>query len=164
MPQLDLALQAGPTGQGSNFGDAAKGLNQFTFGGSLTFSRSLSQWDVRGRSRELRTAREKISVTAFDVQAQIADSMARAVAQIELARRRVALSQRAIDLANENIRIETDRFNLGRSTNFDVLNRLEDLRQAELRKAQAMTDWHKGEVVVQALTGELLPRYGIAVD
>ncbi len=73
-------------------------------------------------------------------------------------------SQRAIDLANDNIRIETDRFNLGRSTNFDVLNRLEDLRQAELRKAQAMTDWHKAEVVVQGLTGELLPRYGIAVD
>ena len=90
--------------------------------------------------------------------------MARAVAQVELARRRVALSQRAIELANENIKIETDRFNLGKSTNFDVLNRLEDLRQAELRKAQALIDWHKGETVVQALTGDILPLYGIALD
>ena len=90
--------------------------------------------------------------------------MARAVAQIELAKRRVVLSQRAIDLANENIRVETDRFNLGKSTNFDVLNRQEELRQAELRKAQALIDWHKSETVVQALTGDLLPMYGITVD
>ena len=76
----------------------------------------------------------------------------------------MTLSQRAIDLANENIKIETDRFNLGKSTNFDVLNRLEELRQAELRKAQALIDWHKGEVVVQALTGDLLPLYGITLE
>jgi len=33
-----------------------------------------------------------------------------------------------------------------------VLNRQEELRQAELRKVQAMIDWHKSETVVQALT------------
>ena len=81
--------------------------------------------------------------------------MTQAVAQLELARRRLTLSQRAIDLANQNIQIETDRFNLGKSTNFDVLNRLEELRQAELRRAQAMIDWHKGHTVVMALTGDL---------
>jgi outer membrane protein TolC len=90
--------------------------------------------------------------------------MSRAVAQLELARRRVQLSQRAIELAKENIRIETDRFNLGTRTNFDVLNRLEDLRQAQLREAQALLDWHKADVVVQSLTGDLLPQFGISVD
>jgi outer membrane protein TolC len=90
--------------------------------------------------------------------------MATAVAQLELARRRMVLSQRAIDLANENIKIEADRFNLGKSTNFDVLNRQEELRQAELRRAQSMIDWHKAESVVQALTGDILPTYGITVE
>ena len=90
--------------------------------------------------------------------------MAAAVAQLEVAKRRVALSQQAIELANQNIKIETDRFNLGKSTNFDVLNRLEELRQAELRKTQAMIDWHKGEIVVEALTGDILPMYGITLD
>jgi len=98
------------------------------------------------------------------VKLQIAQTMALAIAQIELAKRRVVLSQRAIDLAIENIRIETDRFNLGKSTNFDVLNRLEEQRQAELRKAQAMIDWHKAETVVQTLTGDLLPAFGISVE
>jgi outer membrane protein TolC len=167
LPQLDLALSAGPRGTDGTFHDSVKDVAEFKtyqVNGSLTFSRSLHQYDVRYRSRELRMVREKLRVNAFDVRAQLAEGMAQAVAQIELARRRVVLSQRAIDLAKENIRIETDRFNLGRSTNFDVLNRLEEQRQAELRKAQALIDWHKAETVVQTLTGDLLPAFGITVE
>jgi outer membrane protein TolC len=167
LPQLDLQLALGPTGIAPTAYGAAKNL--VTFGelaltGQLTFSRALDQYDVRGRSKELRAGREKTRVTAIDVRAQIAQAMSRALAQIEVAKRRVLLSQRAIDLANENIRIETDRFNLGKSTNFDILNRLEEQRQAELRKAQALIDWHKAETVVQSLTGDLLDVFGISVD
>jgi outer membrane protein TolC len=175
LPQLDAQVSVGPIGQDSNlpdgsggtFGNAATNLAELksiAFSGSLTFSRSVERSQVIGRSRELRATREKIRVNAADVRAQIAQQMAQAVAQLELAKRRVALADQAIQLANENIRIETDRFNLGRSTNFDVLNRLEDERQAELTKAQAEVDWHKARVTVLALTGEILPAYGITVD
>ncbi len=180
LPQLDGALSFGPQGADvdefamngarihhASAVDAVKdlaGFHTIAVQGSLTFSRSLSQDDIRGRSRELHAGREKIRVNAFDIRAQYAQAMSRAVAQIELAQRRIVLSQRAIDLANENIKIETNRFNLGTRTNFDVLNRLEDLRQAELRKAQAMVDWHKAETSIQALTGDVLPMFGIAVE
>jgi len=167
MPRLDATIQLGPTGQDEKFGPALKNLvtlATFTVGGQLTFEHSLGQENVRGVARELRAGRRKLEVTATDIKAQIAQTMARAVAQLELAKRRVALSQRAIDLARQNIQIESDRFNLGKATNFDVLNRQEELRQSELRKAQAMIDWHKAEVVVQALTGDLLPSYGLTVD
>jgi outer membrane protein len=167
LPQLDLALSLGPAGAATTFGDSWKDLtelNALSIGGTLTFSQSLGRNDVRGRLREQHETRRKLAVNAFDLRAQIAQTMARAVAQLELARRRVTLSQRAIDLANQNIQIETDRFNLGKSTNFDVLNRQEDLRQAELRKTQALVDWHKAEIVVHALTGDILPMYGVAVD
>lgn len=167
LPQLDAALTFGPTGQDTKFTTASKNLALFktiSIGGSLTLQHSIGQENVRGLAREQRENRRRLEVTAFDVRAQIAQTMARAVAQLELARRRVALSQRAIDLATENIKIESDRFTLGKATNFDVLNRQEELRQAELRKAQAMIDWHKAETVVQALTGDILPTYGITVE
>jgi outer membrane protein TolC len=167
LPQLDAALTLGPTGQDEQFGTAWKNVATFKsiqVGGSLTFQHSLGQENVRGLAREQREGRRKLEVTATDIRAQLAQTMARSVAQLELAKRRIALSQRAIELANENIKIESDRFNLGKATNFDVLNRQEELRQSELRKAQAMIDWHKAETVVQALTGDLLPSYGISVD
>jgi len=167
LPQLDAAISLGPTGQDGNFGTATKNMAMFksiSINGSLTLQHSFGQENIKGLAREQREDRRKLEVTAFDLRAQIAQTMARAVAQLELARRRVALSQRAIDLANENIKIETDRFNLGKATNFDVLNRQEELRQAELRRAQAMIDWHKAESVVQSLTGDILPAYGITVE
>jgi outer membrane protein TolC len=167
LPQLDATLSLGPTGQEGSFSGAASDTGQFknvTVAGQLTFSRSLSQYDVKYKSRELRAVREKVRVNAFDVRAQLAQGISRAAAALELAKRRVVLSSQAIELAKENIRIETDRFNLGTRTNFDVLNRLEDLRQAELRQAQAQIDWHKAENVVQALTGDLLQAYGITVE
>ncbi|HEX8107974.1 MAG TPA: TolC family protein [Kofleriaceae bacterium] len=167
LPQLDAALTLGPTGTGSSFSDSAKDLATFksiAITGTLTFTQSLGRHDALGRTREQRELKRKLTVNAADLRAQLAQTMSRSVAQLELARRRVTLSQRAIDLANENIKIETDRFNLGKSTNFDVLNRLEELRQAELRKAQALIDWRKAEVVIQSLTGDLLPMYGISVD
>jgi outer membrane protein len=167
LPQLDAALAFGGVGSADTFTQAwgnLVDLDGYTISGSLTFARGLSQHDVKGRIKELSAGRRKLTVNAFDLRAQIAQAMSHAVAQLELARRRVALSQRAIDLANENIKIETDRFNLGKSTNFDVLNRLEELRQGELRKTQALIDWHKAEIAVQALTGDILPLYGIAMD
>src|SRR5690606_15612549 len=104
LPQLDLELALGPTGVGDTFLGA--GENLVTFGqrsisGALTFSRGLDQHDIRGRVQELRLAREKVRVSAVDVRAQIAQALTRALAQIELAKRRVVLSQRAIDLAKE---------------------------------------------------------------
>lgn len=167
LPQLDAALTLGPTTQNESFTTALRDLartSSIAIGGQLRYQHSLGQEDVKGRARELRANREKLAVTAFDIRAQIAQAMARAVAQLELAKRRIALSQRAIDLANENIKIESDRFSLGRATNFDVLTRQEELRQAELRKTQAMIDWQKALALVQALTGDLLPAYGITVD
>ncbi len=167
LPLLDAALTIGPEGQDAKFGAAWKDTvraESLLVAGSLTFQHSLGQENVKGLAREFRETRRRIEVTAFDLRAQIAQTMARAVAQAELARRRVALSQRAIELATENIKIETDRFNLGKATNFDVLNRQEELRQAELRKAQAMIDQHKAENAIQALTGDLLPVYGISVE
>ncbi|MBA3457472.1 MAG: TolC family protein [Deltaproteobacteria bacterium] len=167
LPQLDAALSVGPTGQDESFATAWTNLAKFksiAIAGSLTYDHAIGQEDVRGRARELRANREKLEVNAFDIRAQIAQTMARAIAQLELARRRVGLSERAILLANENVKLETDRFNLGKSTNFDILGRLEEMRQAELRKSQAMIDWHKAESVVQSLTGDILPAYGIAVD
>lgn len=167
LPQLDAALTIGPRGVDGNFGTAGKNLvtlDVLSIGGTLTLNHSFGQENVRGLAREQRENRRKIEVTANDIRMQIAQTMARAVAQLEVAKRRIVLAQRAIDLASENIRIETDRFNLGKATNFDVLNRQEELRQAELRKAQAMIDWHKAEASVQALTGDILPTYGIRLE
>jgi outer membrane protein TolC len=129
--------------------------------GTLTFSQSLGRHQVYGTERQQRAQREKIRISAADLKLQIAQAMAQAVALVRSADERVQLAHQAVALAQKNILVEQSRFELGKSTNFDVLLRQDDLRQAQLREAQAQVDWHKAQAVIAGLSGTLLADYGI---
>ena len=74
------------------------------------------------------------------------------------------LSRTAIDLTQRNIKAETGRFELGKSSNFDVLLRQEEHTQARLRYARAAADYLRAAAFLEALTGEILTRYGIKMQ
>jgi outer membrane protein TolC len=71
------------------------------------------------------------------------------------------LAKQAIEFAKRNVAAEQGRFEAGRSTNFDVNNRIEDLKQARLRFARASVDYLEALNNLDYLTGDILPRYGI---
>lgn len=167
LPQLDAALTLTPSGSDGNFGTALENMATFDnvqITATLTYQQSLGARDVRGRLRAAEGQLQKITVTAADVKQQLAQGISRAVGQLELAKRRVALAERTIELAQRNIDVELTRFGLGKSTNFDVLQRQDELKQARLRRVRALIDWRKAEGTVMALTGELLPFYGITIE
>jgi outer membrane protein len=166
LPQLDAALTLGPSGRDATASGALKNLvtlDDYQLGATLTYRQSLGASDVRGRLRAAQGQLEKVKVSAADVKQQVAQSMTVAVGQLELARRRLTLAERTIELSQRNIEVELTRFGLGKSTNFDVLQRQDELKQARLRRVRAMIDWRKGEATVMALAGELLPFYGITL-
>jgi outer membrane protein TolC len=167
LPQLDLNVQLGPEGLGATEGDALTDLtklNGLYANGTLTFAQSIGRHQVYGQERYNRAQREKIRVNAADLKLQIAQTMAQAVALVRGAETRVAVDARAVELAQKNILVEQSRFELGKSTNFDVLLRQDELRQAQLREARAQVDWHKAQAVIAGLTGTLLADYGIQLQ
>ena len=76
----------------------------------------------------------------------------------------VALGDQAISLAEQNITAEQKRFELGKTTNFEVLRRQEELEQARLRHAAAVTDYLSARADLDGLSGAILPRYGIIMQ
>jgi len=76
----------------------------------------------------------------------------------------MSLSERVIQLAEKNVEAETRRFGLGRATNFDVLQRQDELQQAQLRRARAQVDYLNATAALDALTGVILKRYGITLN
>lgn len=164
LPQLDAALTLGASGSDDSAGTALKNLatvDDYQIIGKLTYQQSFGARDVRGRLLAAQGQLEKIRVTGADIKQQLAQGLSRAIGNLELAKRRVALAERTIELAQRNIEVELTRFGLGKSTNFDVLQRQDELKQARLRRVRALIDWRKAEGTVMALTGELLPFYGI---
>ena len=102
-------------------------------------------------------------IDSADVKNQVATAAVQAVALASSAEKRLELSRRAIELSEKNIKAEVGRFELGKSTNFDVLLRQDELKQARLRYARAVADYLRARAALGALTGELLPEYGVKV-
>lgn len=166
LPSLTASLTAGPTGIDTNAAKAVANMvtfDGFTVVGRLSFSHSLGNHGAAGVAREARASRAVVAVTAIDVRAQIAQTLAQAVVLAESAERRVAIAARAIELAEQNIKAEQARFGLGKATNFDVLTRQEELKQAQLRQARAIVDWHLAATTIAAVTGRILTDYGISL-
>lgn len=166
LPSLDASLTAGPTGVGSNPGAAAKNMvtfDAYTVVGSLSYQSTLGERAAHADALTARARREKIRVSADDVRRQIIQSMASSVAQVQAAERQFGISARAVKLAEKNLAVEQARLALGRSRNVDVLMRQDELRAAQLQAAQEILSWHRSSTAIAALTGELLPTYGISV-
>jgi outer membrane protein TolC len=87
----------------------------------------------------------------------------RAVQRTRAASASVALGDQAIDLAEQNVAAEQKRFELGRSTNFEVLRRQDELEQARLRKASAVADYLAARADLDGLSGAILARYQIVM-
>jgi outer membrane protein len=166
LPTLDLGVTLGAGGSGDSPGSAAESfvkLDGPSGALSLTFEHSLGNHAAKGAARQARAERLKIKIDEIDARSQIAQSLAQAVVLAESAARRIQIAGKAIALAEQNIIAEQSRFGLGKSTNFDVLQRQDELKQAQLRQARAIVDWHKAAAVISAISGDLLEKYGITL-
>jgi outer membrane protein TolC len=166
LPQLDLTLSAGPSGTDNSPGDPLVNmvtLDGYAVSAGLTYRQSLGKHAAAGASRAARAERRKIKIDEADLRIQLAQSLTETIVVARAAERRVELARRTIELAAKNIVAEQSRFQLGKATNFDVLERQDELKQAELNQARAIIDWHKARTQAAAITGTLLVDYGVTL-
>jgi outer membrane protein TolC len=166
LPQLDIALAGGPTGNARDFDGASRqlrGLDNYLLTASLIFQQPLGRHAARGAHDAARELVQKVRLTEADIADQVASAVARAVLAVDIARRRVDVLSRSTDAAALDLEAERARFEVGRSTNFDVLRRQDALAGAQLTHLRARVDQLKALAFVDALTGEILDRHGVSL-
>jgi outer membrane protein TolC len=82
---------------------------------------------------------------------------------LQSGRTRVALSDKAIAVAEDNVRAERANFLAQRSTNFQVMQRQGELVDARLRRGRAVADYRSAVADLQYLSGTLLDAYRVHV-
>ena len=87
----------------------------------------------------------------------------RAAQRAQAALANIALGDQAIDLAEQNVAAEQKRFELGKTNNFEVVRRLDELEQARLRQASAVADYLAARADLDGLSGAILARYRIVM-
>jgi outer membrane protein TolC len=164
-PQVDLSFTGALIGQGEDSGSSLSGLAD---GDSFQVSVGLSvSFELSGAARRQHMAAETkkhhLDIDRADAERQIEVAVVTAVHQVTAARARVGLSDKAIEMAEENVRAERANFLVSRSTNFQVMQRQDELIQARLDRGRAIADYHEAVAQLQFLSGLILQQYRVNV-
>ena len=165
-PLLDFNARLGPSGTDDNFGGAAEQLGKFSdfqAFASLTFQAPIGNHSAQGNRRAAVGQLGKVRVNEEDLKRTVAVSVTRAVNLLLSTEKRFQADTEAVQLAQINLDAEKARFEVGRTTNFEVLRRQDELAQSRLRLARDSADYLKAVAGLQTLTGGILPAYGITV-
>lgn len=165
-PLLDLNASVGRVGRNLDFSEVLSqlGNNDNTiWSAGLTFAFPVQNRAARGASEAARANGESAKLDAYDLELAIRDGVARFAAQIRSAGQRIDFARASVGFAEQNLEAERARFSVGRSTNNDVLLRQQELKQAQISVARAIVDLLEADVALEALTGDILDTYGVAL-
>jgi len=167
LPQVDLSVSAALLGTGDTSSASFSGLGGGDgFGYQVVAGLSMS-FELSGAARAAKNAalakRHRLEVDRVDLERQIDAEVVSSVKALMSGRTRVALTDKAIAIAEDNVRSERAQYLAQRSTNYNVMQRQTQLSDAQLRRGRAITDYHVAVAQLQYLSGTLLDAYRIHV-
>lgn len=165
-PRLDLQAQLGSIGHATGAADSIKQLGRFdnpTVAITLGYEQQLGAHTARGARDRAQATRRRVRVDLEEARREITVSVVHAIDLLRAAQKRIEVSDRAIGLARRTLEIQQTRFLNGKATNFDVVLRQDELQQASVSRALAVSDALAAEATLYALTGELLDRQHVRV-
>jgi outer membrane protein len=120
------------------------------------------RWSIfDGFERELAVAERAASlevadVTAADEQRAVGADLTARLAELTAARSQIDITQTSVVAAEEDLRVQQERYRVGASTIVDVLTSQEALNQAEVDVVVARFDYLRAEASLEALIGRNL--------
>lgn len=129
----------------------------------ISYEQSLGSHAAKGAYERARAQRRGVDIDLQLAQRELSVAVTHAVDLMRAARQRLTIGDRAIALAQKNFEVEQTRFLNGKSTNFNVLLRQDELQKAKVTRAQAAADGLAAEAALDSLTGDLLARHHVKV-
>ncbi len=134
---------------------------EYTVTGALDLTWSIQNRTAKGNHQRVLAEMRQAEHSLKQIRQTTSTSVIRATNNLRSAAKRYELANLSVELAQQNLAAEQARFDVGRSTNYDVLLRIDALTTAQSTALQAQIDYLKAKVSLQALTGEILPAYGL---
>jgi outer membrane protein TolC len=181
LPEINLNLQGtllatgdtaadafdGLSGNSNNNNAAVAGMNPLSspgFGYQVTAGLSMT-FELSGAAKAAHAAalarRHLLDIDRVDKEREIDAQVVQAAKAVMSDRTRVALADKAIAIAEDNLKAERGKFLAQRSSNFQVMQVQTKLIEARLRRGQAVSQYRSAVAQLQFLSGTLLDTYRI---
>jgi outer membrane protein len=152
-PTLTAGLRYSGNGYDPAYG---LGAGQLAYGNTLTISANYNIWDGRNRA----VAMDRARVTVATNQAQLRDAKLLAqqnilqqISTLRTAEERVRIQQLSVQAAQEDLRVQQQRYNLGSSTQLEVTTSQNALTAAQQALIQARLDYRTARAQIEAIIG-----------
>ena len=164
LPKLDLFVTLGRTGFAESFGGSFAGRDNNALGVLAGLNFEVPVWNRAAESRHLRAvltheqAREAIGNLSQLIEVDVRT----AFLEIVRSQEQVVATAATRKLQDEKLRVETEKFRLGKSTSLLVAQAQRDLVSSQIDEVQAVVNYRKALVEIYRQEGSLLERRGIA--
>lgn len=136
-------------------------LADWTLSGSISLVWDVQNRYARGVRQQVQASVEQTELRLVQAREDLVAEVVRTASRLRQAGKTIAAAEMSESLARENLAAEQSKFELGRSTNYDVLLRLDELDAASALALGARVEYLRALAELQALTGEILPEYGL---
>lgn len=149
------------------YGDAASQLFGFGFGTwrlGVNFSIPIGNHTAQGNYAQATLSEDKARTELQRVEQQTILEVRQAARAVTDAGELVTSTRATRELAEEQLAIEQDRFDVGMSTNFEVLQFQDDLAQAQVQELRALIDYRRARAALARVTGQIAGVYGVEIQ
>jgi outer membrane protein TolC len=164
LPRLDAFITFGKTGYAASFVDATGDLDSESYDveGGLIVELPLGNRAARARHTRAVISRQQ-AIKALENLIQLAQVDVRsAYVVVTSLHEQIAATAATRKFQEEKLRVETEKFRVGKSTSLLVAQAQRDLVVSQIAEIRALANYLKALVALYRLEGSLLPRRGLA--
>jgi len=164
LPRLDLFLTIGKSGYAESFGNAWQNIggdgHDLLVGVSAEYP--AGNHAARGRYQRAVLTRRAADEAVKNLEQIVQEDVRTAYLEVKRAREQMTAAATTWKLDDDKLRVEMEKFQLGRGTPFLVARAQRDLVKSRLAEVQAAVDYQKALVDLYRFEGSLLERRGVS--
>jgi outer membrane protein len=164
LPVMDLFISLGKSGYADSFGGSFSDFTGDSYDALAGFNFQYPIYNRNARAVHQRALMSQDQAEkALENLSQLAEADVRmAYIEVNRAKQQIGASTATRKFNEEQLRIETEKFRVGRSTNFLVAQAQRDLLVSRIAEVQVLANYLKALVDLYQLDGSLLERRGIS--
>ena len=164
LPLMDLFVNLGKSGYADSFSSSVSNIDGSNYDvlGGMRFEYPFWNRQAQARHQRAQLSREQSEKALENLSQLVEVDVRTAYIEVNRSKQQIAASTATRKFNEEKLRIETEKFRVGRSTSFLVAQAQRDLLVSRIAEVQALANYLKALVDLYQQDGSLLERRGIA--
>jgi len=163
LPKMDLFITLGKTGYADSFSGSVNDIDgdSYDMMAGLNFEYPILNRDARAQHKRALLRRDQAEMALDNLKQMVELDVRNAYIEVNRTKEQITASTATRKFQEEKLRIETEKFRVGLSTNFFVAQAQRDLLVSRINEVQAVVNYLKALINFYRQEGSLLERRGI---